>query len=70
MDSDVGMGYFQREALGGGRWLYGLLKGVEDVWLVGWVGTDTGECFASMRSLDVLCCIRGIYFQEYALVVA
>ena len=28
MDSDVGMECFQREALVGGRWLYGLLKGV------------------------------------------
>jgi hypothetical protein len=63
-----GWDLFKREAWVGGRWLWELLKG--EVWLVGWVGTDTGEYFAGMEGLDVLCCIHGIDFREYMLVLA
>jgi hypothetical protein len=63
MDSGVRGGMFSERGFLG-RWLWGLLKGVEEVWPVGWVGTDTGEYFA------VLCCIHAIDFREYTLVLA
>jgi hypothetical protein len=64
-----GVGCFQERGFLG-RWLWGFLKGAEEVWLVGWVGTDTGEYFAGMGGLDVLCCIHGTDFREYTLVLA